>query len=234
MSHEEWLELADIHALGALDGGDLKAMQAHLATRCVECEQRIGETSGLLPSFAFSLKSLSPPAALKFKILSRLSRPNTFRLPKPIFLALGSGAVAICVLILSLLAIAPPKDIMGHNPVMVELLKSKYTRPITFTPVNANSQMRGKLLWNSNKCGGCLMLKNFLKAPAGKIYALWAADENKKTHLLGTFDANADGHAHLDVSASPQLKNLVQFTITTESIGSGLGPVGPVLYIGAF
>ena len=234
MSHEKWLDLADIHALGALDGEDLKAMQAHLATRCVECEQRIGETSGLLPSFAFSLKPLSPPAALKSKILSRLSHPNAFRLPKPVFLALGSGTVAVCVLMLSLLAIAPPKDMMGHSPAMIELLKSKDTRPIIFTPVNANIQMRGKLFWNSSKCGGCLMLKNFLKAPAGTIYALWATDKNKKTHLLGTFDANADGHAHLDVSASPQLKDLVQFTITTESIGSGLGPSGPALYVGAF
>ena len=54
MNHEKWLELADVHALGALDGEDLKVMQTHLATGCVECEQRIGETSGLLPSFAFS------------------------------------------------------------------------------------------------------------------------------------------------------------------------------------
>ena len=45
MNHEEWLAQADIYALGALDGDELIAFEAHLAAGCHECEQHLRQTT---------------------------------------------------------------------------------------------------------------------------------------------------------------------------------------------
>ena len=39
--HGEMLELVSVYALGALDGDDLEAFEAHLAAGCEECEQEL-------------------------------------------------------------------------------------------------------------------------------------------------------------------------------------------------
>ena len=41
MNHEEWLERAEIYALGALDGAELSQFEAHLAAGCSLCETQV-------------------------------------------------------------------------------------------------------------------------------------------------------------------------------------------------
>ena len=40
MNHDQWLELADLYAVGALDGRELAEFEAHLATECAQCAAR--------------------------------------------------------------------------------------------------------------------------------------------------------------------------------------------------
>jgi anti-sigma factor RsiW len=48
MNHAEWLERAEIYALGALDGEELSRFEAHLAPGCPRCEDRIQRTQETL------------------------------------------------------------------------------------------------------------------------------------------------------------------------------------------
>ncbi len=73
MNHEQWLELADVYAVGALDGRELAEFEAHLATDCAQCAARIRETREALALMARSLPEVPPPPALRARVLAAVA-----------------------------------------------------------------------------------------------------------------------------------------------------------------
>lgn len=72
MDHENWLELADIYAAGALDGDELGRFEAHLSTGCTECQARIRETGEALAGLPVALAPIAPPDSVKARLLERI------------------------------------------------------------------------------------------------------------------------------------------------------------------
>lgn len=68
------LELAEIYALGALDGNDLAAIQAHLSAGCAQCHARVSEASAALTSLPGDYQMLTPPAAVKTRIFEEIDQ----------------------------------------------------------------------------------------------------------------------------------------------------------------
>ena len=62
MNHEVWLAQADIYALGALDGDELTAFEAHLAAGCPECERHLVTTREALTLLPHSLELVTAAA----------------------------------------------------------------------------------------------------------------------------------------------------------------------------
>ena len=78
MNHDQWLELADVYAAGALDGRELAEFEAHLATDCAQCAARIRATREALALMARSLPEVPPPPALRARVLAAVaSEPAT-------------------------------------------------------------------------------------------------------------------------------------------------------------
>jgi anti-sigma-K factor RskA len=108
-NHEDWLAQADIYALGALDGDELVAFEAHLAAGCPVCEEhmrRIQETLTLLPQ---ALQPLIPPPTVKARLLAQIAteapaEPTVIRLPRrrPWWMGLSALAAAGLLIALSL------------------------------------------------------------------------------------------------------------------------------------
>ena len=74
MSHEELLDLAEIYALGALDGDELADYQAHLAAGCVQCQARLSEASVALTDLPRDYQAETPPASVKTRIFAEIDR----------------------------------------------------------------------------------------------------------------------------------------------------------------
>ena len=74
MRHEELLDLADVYALGALDGDELTEFQAHLSTGCAECRARVKEATAALTLGAASLESLTPPDRVKTRVFAAIDK----------------------------------------------------------------------------------------------------------------------------------------------------------------
>jgi anti-sigma factor ChrR (cupin superfamily) len=72
MDHENWLELAEFYAAGALDGEELTRFQEHLAGGCAECRARMEDTAKALVGLVTSLPPAMPPAAAKERLLERI------------------------------------------------------------------------------------------------------------------------------------------------------------------
>jgi quercetin dioxygenase-like cupin family protein len=74
VDHEEWLDLADVYALGALDGDDLTQFEAHLSAGCSTCRDRLRGTTESLVLGVSSLESVAPPPGLKGLIVDRIEQ----------------------------------------------------------------------------------------------------------------------------------------------------------------
>jgi len=72
VSHEELLDLADVYALGALDGDELAQFQAHLSSGCPECRTRIKETGAALAFLPHNSKPLTPPDSSKSRLFEQI------------------------------------------------------------------------------------------------------------------------------------------------------------------
>ena len=68
VSHEKLLDLADVYALGALDGDELVEFQTHLSAGCVECHARVKEAAAALTSLPSSITPLTPPDRVKSRL----------------------------------------------------------------------------------------------------------------------------------------------------------------------
>jgi anti-sigma-K factor RskA len=93
MTHDRWLELADVYAVGALDGSELVELEAHLATECVVCAARIRETREALALVPRSLPDAPPSPAVRARVLAAVASeaaPGTAR-PAPVIEAQRRG-----------------------------------------------------------------------------------------------------------------------------------------------
>ncbi len=74
MNHDAQLAQADIYALGALDGDELREFETHLASGCPECAARIGEAREALALLPAALAPLAPPPEVKGRLLAEIAR----------------------------------------------------------------------------------------------------------------------------------------------------------------
>lgn len=83
MRHEELEELIPLHALGALDGEDLRAVEAHLQEGCPQCERLLPEFSAIAARLPESLPDVTVSPALKQRILDTIEREDRVQAPSP-------------------------------------------------------------------------------------------------------------------------------------------------------
>ena len=74
-----WVELLAAHALDALDPVERDALEAHLRSRCAQCEGELERMRREVEALAESPLPVAPPALVRSRVLSA-ARP---RLPRP-------------------------------------------------------------------------------------------------------------------------------------------------------
>jgi anti-sigma-K factor RskA len=107
MNHEDWLAQADIYALGALDGDELTAFEAHLAAGCPECEQHIRKTREALTLLPQALEPITPPPTVRARVLAQIAaeaaiEQTVTRLPRRRWWMMGVSALAAAGLLIAL------------------------------------------------------------------------------------------------------------------------------------
>jgi anti-sigma-K factor RskA len=107
MNHQEWLGQADIYALGALDGDELTAFEAHLAAGCADCEHQIRTAREALTLLPRSLTPVAPSPSVRERALAQIAaeapmpRPVA-RLPRQRWWAIGVRALVAAGLLIAL------------------------------------------------------------------------------------------------------------------------------------
>jgi anti-sigma-K factor RskA len=107
MNHDEWLERAEIYAVGALDGDELAQFEAHLAPGCPACESRLRDTREALTLLPRSLTPTTPPPRIKARLLEQIATESILPAPLPPRLrgrrwSVGVSALAAAALLIVL------------------------------------------------------------------------------------------------------------------------------------
>jgi anti-sigma-K factor RskA len=252
MNHDEWLERAEIYALGALDGEELARFEAHLAEGCQRCEERLAETRETLTLLPRSLPPLVPPPAVKARLLEQIAResaPLTAERPWPGWLWWGAGTGALAaagLLIVLSWTLATTREALQSLQGQVAALRVELAQQEETLQFVSDPQVRlvhlagrepslgavGRLLWNPVTRTGLLFTSGLPPAPPEKTYELWGISGAEPVPA-GVFTVDREGRALLRLPSLPEARTFDKFAVTLEPAGGVPKPSGPMYLLGS-
>jgi anti-sigma-K factor RskA len=250
MNHEEWLERAEIYALGALDGEDLTLFEAHLAAGCSLCEEHLRENREALLQIPRSLAPLAPPPRVKTELLKRIApetkRAIAERTAAPwLWWSIAGGLAAAALLIAvswNLIAsrnqvrelqgrLAALQSQVNEREEVIRFLSDPQVRIVNLAALPASPGASGQLLWNVRLRTGLLLVTGLPPTTAYKAYELWGI-AGAEPVPAGVFRVNQGGVTLFRLPALPQAKNFDKFAVTLEPAGGVPQPTGPMHLLG--
>ena len=242
MVHDDYKEMIPAHALSALDAGDERALNEHLAG-CSECRRDLAEWEATAASLALSAKPMEPSPEVREKLLSRIRSEKSgsdqsgsnvvpfSRPPRTLWNSLGSfGSIAAVILfaalIVSVVVLWQQNRVLQHENAFYKLLTAPGSRIAELSGTTEASGAEAKLAYD--KDGRAFLIVNGLpRAPEGKEYQLWYIVDNKP--LPGkTFAPDNSGNGKLEDQVPEAARQSAIFAITLEPAGGVRTPTGAI------
>jgi anti-sigma-K factor RskA len=252
-SHEPFDTLAELHALSALDGDDLRRFEAHLAAGCARCETALHETQEILARAAIGGPAVAPPDILRATLVRRVAasrRPAPRRWQR---WAVGTAAASVAAAVLSGVfvsaryearlgemareqsrvkeALARSEAVLREQAAFyrgaVELLRDPATRVVDLRGQSGAPAAVARMVWHDTN-GGLLFAGNLPPAPAGKTYELWTI-AGGAPRAAGVFAPDAQGRATVRVPTAPAGTSVQAFAVTLEPEAGVDAPTGPMV-----
>jgi len=251
MNHEEWLERAEIYALGALDGEELSQFESHLAG-CSLCEGRVRETRETLTVLPRSLAQVAPPQSIKEKLLDRIRAETVVPIRRPpqtkrLWWGVGSGALAAAAVLIvlgwNLLStrrelqslqgqVAALQVELTKQEEIVGFLSNPQVRLVSLVGLPPSPGATGRLLWDPINRRGLLLTIGLPEIPTEKDYELWGIAGSEPV-AAGMFKVDRQGRALLRLPGLPEGKVFDKFAVTVEPAGGVPQPTGPMHLLGS-
>lgn len=259
MRHNEtYEELAALQALGALEGEDARAFEAHLSEGCARCERVLSDLRVASCALAAAALPVAPRPGLRGEIVASLEKraprlaPPIRRPSAPARLAWLLAAAASLTLVFiglddarlrrerdefaarntdlaSRLTFAQ-RD-LARKDLRVRVLESEDVRILFLSGKDPQPQARAKVFWSEKAKRGVLLAGNLQRLASDKQYELWVFDRGKPVPA-GVFDVDERGRALFE---SPDLSTIAaaqNFAVTVEPRGGVPAPTGPIVLVG--
>jgi anti-sigma-K factor RskA len=236
--HENWHGQSEIFALGALDGQELKDFEAHLASGCEICEAYLRETRETLNLLHRSLQPVSPPTAVKDRILQQIAGekvvPITAAQPKEarrwhrIAGTIAAGIIGVALGGSYYYFRYEPRHTVYSS--VIELLRDPATRDLPLYGAGPTPAAKGRFLWNQSG-EGHIFVSDLPSASAGKMYAVWTIAQQSAPRYVGTLETNPKGQGGLHIKTTPSELPVETFAVTLEPVGTTAAPTGPMVLV---
>lgn len=252
MTTERICDLAEAYALGALDAGDARAFEAHLAG-CPDCPSVVREQREVAVLLAEAAPPVEPDPALRARVLERFRqerkvvRPLVKPKPRVTWLA-WAAAVAGLLLAgaeawrarrtsLDLAQVRASLDsVRGRLDVVLEQrdrILDASTEEYRLRPTaDSTSPMGAQVFWSRDKNSWLLHAFNLPPLEQGRVYQLWFVTTDAKISA-GLLDPDAEGHAILAVDVPPAARASIVAAISVEPQGGSPQPTGPIVLAGS-
>jgi len=255
MNHDQWLELADLYAVGALDGRELAEFEAHLATECAQCAARIRETREALALMPRALAEVAPPPALRARVLAAVAsepapvpRPSAVPATRPAARRPGralwwtgwAGLAAAAALLLFVNAelrstrnelrvlqdrMTTLQTELSERESALRFLSDPNVRYVSLGGLKPTPDASAWLLWNPGTRQGLLLARGLPAPPAGQAYELWGL-AGAQPVPAGVFSVDAAGRGLLKLPQLPEGHTFDAFAVTLEPAGGVPKPTG--------
>jgi len=231
MVHDDYKEMIPAHALAALDAGDERALNEHLAG-CAECRRDMAEWEETAAKLALSAKPMEPSPQVREKILNKIraekSPSKVLPFPSPRRTIWGAIAAVLLfgALLVSVIVLWQQNRELRRQNQFAELLTAPGSRIAELSGTNEAPGSTAKLAYDKN--GRAFLIANGLpQAPEGKEYQLWYIVDNKP--LPGkTFATDNSGHGRLEDQVPEAARQSAIFAITLEPAGGVRTPTGAI------
>jgi anti-sigma-K factor RskA len=252
MTHDEIKDALSALALGALDPAERDIVQAHVR-ECAECQAELAVLGRVVDGIGLEAKPVTPPAALKAKVMARVAStpagskpaPATVTPMPPKIISSGTGAggskvgwampLALAAsLILAAAAVFYSFSLrreVADLRTAAKVIQSPDLLNVVVKGQDVASGASGRALW-SRSSGFVFSAQGLPLLPAGRVYQLWTITGKTPTSA-GLMKPDANGTAFVTMPVSPDAPRPDAFGVTIEPAGGSRAPTMPIVMLGA-
>jgi anti-sigma-K factor RskA len=226
------------YALGALDEGEVSALEAHLQT-CETCRAELADYQRVSSGLLGALPLRPPQAAARRSLQRRLTSPASR--VRPAFQwslggAIFGGLLAVLIglnllTVWQLYAVRQEQAEMNARGMSEQTAIAMLAYPTTKTLAFAENGVSGSLLVDKTRNLVAVFAWNLATPPAGKAYQMWLIDaQGKRTD--GGLLVQEDGYPFVMavIRVSQPLTNFNGVGVTLEPAGGSPQPTGPRVF----
>ena len=254
--HQELRELLPSYVLGAVEGGDLVALERHLASGCEECEGDLASRYGQLEELARAVAPLRPSEATRARVLTAIGKRRPAWGDRLLKLAavlvvglLGWSAWQQVDLRRRVESLADSREQMSSRLDVVqaelELARSGLRRAALAQRIAAAPRMFsvqlaglegapeafGQTLVDPTRNRAVFYASNLPRVAADQTYQLWFIADGTPVSA-GIFQADEDGSSVLIVENVADREAVQAWAVTVEPAGGVPQPTGPMILMG--
>ena len=251
-------ELLPAYALGALDGDDLRELEAHLDVGCAECRRQLDLWGRDLEALAASVAPLPPSETTRARVLrlAKAEAPRPRRLPPWMLFA------AAALLLLSVWGAAGQMRTRGEVQRLtaerdrlarqvaaldrevglaraearqaaqaLQILAAPSVRSVVLAGLGSTPGAAGHTYVNPQTRDALFYAFNLPALAADKTYQLWFIAGGKPVSA-GTFSVDARGAGQLRVENVDRVENIQAWAVTIEPQGGVPQPTGEMVLKG--
>ena len=239
--HNSFLENIPAYAIGALDDGDVAALESHLRI-CASCRARLAEYQSVTMGLLQSTSPRTPSPALRRKLTARLPSHQTgdrgllIRFFSGLSLRQFAAAALIMILLgANLYSNMQIRDLKQQQSALAERLLNEqaaiamlaYPGTQTLT-VNADVQnLTGSMLVDKGRNTAVLFLWYLPQLDATQTYQAWLVDANGKRISGGLFTpTSGQGYTTATLQSPVPMGNFIRIGVTIEPQGGSDEPTG--------
>ncbi len=220
------------YALGALDAGEIPALEEHLQT-CVSCREELAANRVLGDGLLAALPPRQPPADLRRRLQKRLSTRQASSQSKWKW-SLGQvalGAALVLLLGITLFSTLQVQTLKRQQAALARQINNGQTAlamlsyPSTRTLPLSGGNIAGNLLVDPDRNVAALIVWNLSILPADQTYQVWLVDPQGKHISGGTFRSEAEQpFTTVSIFASGAFSNYSGIGVTVEPAGGSAAP----------
>jgi anti-sigma-K factor RskA len=236
----------DLLALGALEGEEKQALEAHV-TACSDCARKLAEGRGRVAILSLAAPPVAPSAVVKQRLMAQI-RGEAEAAPAPAGprrwwnAILAPAAVALAVLTIFLwyenraldrriaalhASMSQQQQQLDEVREVAELMTSRNTITVPLAQQSGMPKGTAHVMYNA-KMGMVMYDGEIAPAPAAKTYQLWLVPVKGDPISLGVFSGQPD-HSMMKVPEGMPPK---WFEVTLEPAGGMPHPTGPMVLMG--
>lgn len=245
-THEPYDTFAALHAVGALDGDDLREFETHLASGCARCATLVRQTEQALARAAMAGPPEPPPSGVRERLVRRAAAAGAPGRRRWLAWTVGLVAAAVAAGALSAAYVAAryearlgqmaretsaAKQRLAQSEAALrdelDLLRDPTTRLVELQGQTAAPGAVARVLL-TEKAGGLLLATKLPPVPPGKVYALWTF-AGDAARVAGVFVPDDGGRAMLKVPPDATGAPARVLSVTLEPEGGVQAPTGAVV-----